>query len=292
MAATMRQWARYASWLLPQGVHVLRSRMHSLKATVEYVSRETLAANSELKNRHQGQRCFIVGNGPSVKQQDLRSLRGETVFSVSNGYLHEGYEAMAPKYHCVPQITYGRMTQEDVVKWFSEMHEHLGGAELFLNETEAAVVKKHRLFAGRKVHYIALRENFDELNGTAVIDIARPVPRVESVPVMVLMIAMYLGFREIVILGVDHDSWRTGHYSYAFDVKVVANKDPSVTSSGNILTPNYDTFQSLARLWRQYRHLATIAAANDINVFNAGIGGELDEFVRCPLDSLVSRASC
>lgn len=61
------------------------------------VPREVLAANGRLRNRHAGQRHFIVGNGPSVKQIDLCRLRGETVFSVSNGYLHEGYAAMAPR---------------------------------------------------------------------------------------------------------------------------------------------------------------------------------------------------
>lgn len=291
MAAAMRKWLRYASWLLPKGVHELRNRLLSAAAAPELVSRETLAANSSLKNRHQGERCFIVGNGPSVKQQNLRRLQGEIVFSVSNGYLHDGYEIMAPKYHCVPQITLGRMTEDDVVAWFKEMDQCIGQAELFLNETEAGLVSRYGLFPGRRVHYVAFRQSFDDLSDRGILDIALPIPRVESVPVMALMIAMYLGFREIVILGVDHDSWRSGHYSYAFNVKAVANKDPSVTSSGDILTPNYDTFQSLARLWRQYRHLAKIAAANNIEIINAGVGGELDEFARCPLDALIIRAN-
>ncbi len=282
----MRSWLRYAACLLPHGLHVLRHRLRSVSNAPALVSPEVLTANSEMRNRHAGQRCFIVGNGPSVREVDLRSLQGETVFSVSNGYLHEGYVAMSPAYHCVPQITYGVMKEADVVAWFREMDKGIGPAELFLNETEADLVRRHGLFPKRRVHYLALQNSFDELDDRNVIDIARPIPRVESVPVMALLVAMYFGFREIVIIGVDHDSWRTGYYNYAFEPKSVADKDVSVTSDGKILTSNFDTFQSLARLWRQYRCLAQIAAANQIEILNAGHHGELDEFPRRSFESL------
>jgi hypothetical protein len=282
----MRQWLRYAAWLLPHGVHVLRHHLRSVSNAPTLVSPDVLAANADLRDRHAGQRCFIVGNGPTVRQVDLRSLQGETVFSVSNGYLHDNYAAMSPAYHCVPQITYGVMKEADVVDWFCEMDRSIGPAELFLNETEAALVHRHGLFRTRRVHYLALQNSFDELDSRDVIDIAGPIPRVESVPVMALLVAMYLGFRKIIIIGVDHDSWRTGYYNYAFEPKSVADKDVSVASNGKIVTPNFDTFQSLARLWRQYRCLGQIAAANQIEILNAGHDGELDEFPRRSFESL------
>lgn len=286
MASTMSKWRRYASWLLPLGLHVLRQRILSNALTPKLLPRSVLAANKNLKNRHHGQRCFIVGNGPSLKQIDLSRLKGETVFSVSSGYLHEGYAVMAPTYHCVPQITYGRMVEADVVSWFREMEVGIGNAELFLNETEAALIRGHGLFAAHQVHYLALQENFDELNDLHLIDIARPVPRIESVPIMALMVAMHMGFQEIILLGIDHDSWRSGYYNYAFETRATSGKDSSVSEQGEILTLNFDTFQSLARLWRQYRHLAKVATANRIKIVNASIGGELDEFPRQPFESL------
>ncbi len=32
---------------------------------------------AELRDKHRGKRCFIVGNGPSLKQTDLSKLEGE-----------------------------------------------------------------------------------------------------------------------------------------------------------------------------------------------------------------------
>lgn len=277
-----------ASMLLPYGVHELRRR-HRQRIQLSKPILEALKANEELAGCHQGQRCFILANGPSVKSLDLTVLEGETVISVSNGYLHADFMRFAPKYHVVPQITYGTMTEDQVARWFTEMHENIGEAELFLNETEAGIVAERNLFAGRKVRYVALRTNFDEISDKSIIDIAKPIPRIDSVPVLALIIAMHMGFKNIVLLGVDHDSWRSGYYTYAFDLKTQADTDFSVTSDGKILSPNYDTFQSLARLWRQYRRLGTIASANGIRILNGGIGGELDEFERIPLNVLLSQ---
>ena len=43
-------------------------------------SRDTLRAdllrrNREISNKHRGQRCFVIGTGPSIKEQDLTGLQ-------------------------------------------------------------------------------------------------------------------------------------------------------------------------------------------------------------------------
>ena len=38
-------------------------------------------------NIHQGKRCFILGNGPSLKQTDLSKLRNEYTFGMNRIYL-------------------------------------------------------------------------------------------------------------------------------------------------------------------------------------------------------------
>lgn len=281
----LRRLIRILIMLLPHGVYafLLQWRLQRGKRAVPA---NLLAQNAALKNRHRGERCFILGNGPSVKEIDLSALAGQIVISVSNGYLHSGYSLVCPKYHCVPQ-THHPMTEDDIVRWFIEMHANLGDAVLFLNETEAELVERHGLFKGREIHYLDMRESFDSWNDRNIIDLTKSVPRVQSVPVMVLMVAMYLGFREIVLLGVDHDHFRTGRYVYAFDPQVQKGKDASVKDDGIVVTPLYDEFHSLARLWRQYRVLREIAHSNGISIFNASPSSELDEFPRVRLEDVL-----
>src|SRR5262245_54602744 len=72
---------------------------------------QELKRNRRLLGRHRGARCFVLANGPSVLKQDLLPLRDEVVLSVSNGYLHKDFDAIAPAYHFVPPIPYGKIKE-------------------------------------------------------------------------------------------------------------------------------------------------------------------------------------
>ncbi len=46
-------------------------------------NKKLLNKNKKFKNIHKGNRCFILGNGLSLKQQDLTLLKNEYVFTVN-----------------------------------------------------------------------------------------------------------------------------------------------------------------------------------------------------------------
>lgn len=169
------------------------------------------------------------------------------------------------------------MPQADVVAWFREMHQKLGHATLFLNYTEEPVVREEALFVGREVRYTVFSGGFSEYPINELRDIAPCIPAVQSVPVMCLMIAMYMGFSEIYLLGTDHDHFRSGEYKHFFEPTVLRGKDCTVNVSGK---PSswYTEFAGLARLWEQYRAVKQIAQHHGVRIFNATAGGELDEF--------------
>jgi hypothetical protein len=291
---------RIARWIVPYAVWVrFRGPPKNAPAAIltpgELAERERIAAaealaspNAAVAGRHPGERCFILCNGPSVNRQDLSALTGETVISVTNAYHHAEFNRIRPRYHCVPQISYVKLTEGDVVAWFREMDSCLGDAELFLSSTEEPLVRRHALFLQRTVRYVFFMGGFESL-GARIPDIAGRIPGVQSVPIMGLSIAMYMGFRQIYLLGTDHDSFITGEYKYFYEPTVLRGKDLSVDMDGRVLTNRHDDFQGLATLWRQYRALRQIAEANNIEIFNATAGGALDEFPRISLDSIVPR---
>jgi hypothetical protein len=242
--------------------------------------------NSTLRGRHAGARCFILCTGPSVRKQDLRRLAGELVISVSSAYLHPDFRNFKPAYHCVPQITYGRMTEDDVIKWFRDMHEHLRDAELVLSRSERALVESRKLFESRTVHYLHFDGDRDYSNAGAIPDLDGPLPGPQSVPIMALMLALYLGCRTIYLLGTEHDHFITGTYSYFYDRSPVSGKDLSVDGKGNVVLSRYDELNAFARLWRQYRWLRLCAERAGATIYNATAGGALDEFERADFAAL------
>ena len=49
--------------------------------------RESIRRLAALKNAHKGERAFIIGNGPSLKQTDLAKLKNEFTFGMNRIYL-------------------------------------------------------------------------------------------------------------------------------------------------------------------------------------------------------------
>ncbi len=240
--------------------------------------------NINLKDIHSGKRCFIVCNGPSVNKQNLKPLKNEFVFSVSSGYHHKDYALIQPRYHCVPQITYGLISENDVVKWLSEMQSKIGGAEVFLNYTEHALVQKYKLFPNKKISYLFMHGLLkNKYNGR--IDISGQIPSVQSVPVMCIMIAMFMGFNRIYLLGTDHDSFRTGEYKYFYNPTVLKDKDFMAVKNDDLFLKQ-EEFLAYSLLWQQYRKINEIAINNSISIYNATLGGALDIFERLNFDEL------
>ncbi|HEY0007112.1 MAG TPA: hypothetical protein VGB55_00165, partial [Tepidisphaeraceae bacterium] len=52
-------------------------------------------------NKHAGQRCFILGNGPSLKQTDLTLLKNEVTFGLNRIYMNFDAMGYETTYHVV-----------------------------------------------------------------------------------------------------------------------------------------------------------------------------------------------
>lgn len=275
----------FAYWTLPSGFDDLSRKLLFLFAN--YRSLKLCRKNIQYRNLHKGKRCFIVCNGPSINKQNLISLKNEIVFSVSSGYYHKDYSIYRPRYHCVPPVTYTeKFTKDITIPWFHEMHERIGDAELFLSHQEEPLVRENNLFPGRIVNYGCMNYGcMYEIPIRDIVDISRPMPGVQSVPILCIMIAIYMGFREIYLLGVEHDEFITGEYNYFFEQTLLAGKGGGVTKDGRILSLG-NQLQANAKLWKQYRELKEVAVNHGISIYNATAGGALDEFERVSLENL------
>jgi hypothetical protein len=273
-------------WFVPRKIQRLLTYYRPSAVKFALRHRDVLRANKVLYNRHAGERCFVLCNGPSVKQQDIRPLKGEIVFSVSSGYLHPDYGEVRPRYHCVPQLTYAKVTRAHAVQWFGEMDHFLGDAELFLDQQEWGLVQRHGLFAARNLHYVCMGKNYFPKNPRSVPDLTGIIPRVQTVPIMVIQIALYMGFNRIYLLGVDHDWFIRKEYRYSFEPGLLKGLDLGVKDDGTLETTLWDELPAVMKVWSQYRAVKHIAEESGVVICNATFGGALDEFPRVNLADL------
>ena len=244
--------------------------------------------NAGLKGIHKGKRCFILCNGPSVNRQNLLPLKDEIVFSVSSGYHHKDYSVISPRYHCVPRLIYSScFTVDTAIAWFKEMDHGTADAELFLDAANEPLVRRYGLFGGRIINYLYTGISFSD-KMSKVIDITRIIPGPQSAPIMCLMVAMYMGFDKIYLIGTEHDSGVTGEYKYFYTPKLMRGADPNVDLNGKVKDVKVAQL-AIRNLMAQYEAIKSIADSERIGIYNATLGGALEVFPRVNLPDILRK---
>ncbi|MBX3054688.1 MAG: hypothetical protein KF753_24670 [Caldilineaceae bacterium] len=279
---TLRQQIQH--WLLPPGVLALLQNRLSGRTTA--VEREILAANASLHNRHTGERCFIIATGPSIKSQDLTVLAGETCIGVSNFFVHPDFALIRPRYYCIAPH-HPPITVPDFQAWMRELEQRTSdNMAMFMGLADRQILQEAGLFSRRPLHFLKLGLPW-HVQATRAIDITRAVPHIQSVTVMALLAALYMGFKEIYLLGCDHD-WilhlnTSSHFYEEKEHKLVQagyNEWFDVDFSSHC--------QDCVNLWSQYRTLRSIAQRETRHIVNVTAGGLLDVFPRAQLESVIN----
>jgi N-acetylneuraminate synthase len=244
-----------------------------------------LAENQKLRNRHAGERCFILATGPSVRGQSLHQLAGETCISVSNFFVHPDYARILPRYHCVAPF-HKPITEDGWQEWLAEMAGKTGGAELFFGLQDLERNGQGGLFNVRQVHHMHLGGSLGQLEAHG-IDLTRALAAPQSVTIMALYSAIYMGFSDIVLLGCDHD-WilhlNESRHFYSEDQHALNRSGYSEWFSSSL----DDYCRDYISLWGQYRAVHKIASAKDVRIVNATRGGLLDVFPRESLERVAA----
>lgn len=239
-----------------------------------------LAPNRELRDRHrETDRCFIIANGPSLKAQDLLPLAWETTLVMNAFHLHPDYSRIDPAYHLVVDPDAFEDTSQ-TIDWLRDL-ERQGARTTFLFPADAApLLERTGLFRRRSVRYLLLSEIGCERPRIRA-DLTRPISGVQCVTLACLLVAAYVGFRNVYLLGCDHDWLATpAKLSHFYE------QDP--TAFPEVRYSYEELMESQLMLWRSYRHVRDFALARGVRIFNATKGGFLDVFPRVEYESLIA----
>lgn len=243
--------------------------------------RALLLATRQLENRHSGQRCFILGAGSSISQQDLSKLQGETVISVSNTFVHPLFSTFRPRYHVLPPLvsSHGNLYSADkFVGWLRDMEQKTCDAEMILHVGDRNMVEQNGLFRGRAIHWV----EYGSWDG----DFAFPInlahiPKIWSVSETAVTLAVYMGFNEIYLIGFDHD-WFNGKLVYFFDP---GSQHAMRPDQANLDFADAEfQMRRHADIFRKYKYLYSI----NRNIYNANANKRhyLDVFPKVEFDDI------
>jgi hypothetical protein len=138
------------------------------------------------RDRHQGERAVLVANGPSLNLMDLSVLRGETVIGLNKIYLGLRRFRFYPRY----LVAVNRLVIEQAAADLRRLN-----CVKFISDNG-----KHVLPEDALTHHIRTRD----LSCRFCRDITHGINEGYTVTYAALQIAFYMGFQEVVIVGMDH----------------------------------------------------------------------------------------
>lgn len=150
--------------------------------------------NKKIKNKHKGERCFVVVNGPSINNHDLKKLKNETVICVNYMFRSDLINTLCPKYYCwCDSKIFDRPGTEDV---FTEIKQKCPNTKLILNRRGVDKLKDFDdAYFTYNMHIPHIFSVSSNLTGN--------FSNFSSVAFYAINAAIGLGFSEIYLLGLD-----------------------------------------------------------------------------------------
>ncbi len=270
---------RFANeWLLPPGLHrALRRReiRRRLRRPLGDEEAAVLSANHSLANMFAGRRCFVIGNGPSLNDEDLTPLGAEITLVMNSFHRHPVLRVWKPTFYCRAEPGESYDSPARITTIAAQTQGIDAGWYLFPIKAWP-IVERHRLLAGASVHYFKPVVDLTEWPvGSWPVDLTRAMPHAGNTAHLAIMLGLYVGCSPIYLLGMDHD-W-LAHRSISRHFYPPSSAE--VGGSDDLGTYGYATMmRDTLREWRRYEVLAQMAAQRGIRIVNLTQGSFLDVF--------------
>lgn len=225
---------------------------------------------SEFKNAYDGKRCFIIGNGPSLTVDDLKKLKNEISFGSNRVYQIFDKTEWRPTFYCIQDY-----------KLICKSYEEINTVKA--KEKFVGVVPQYRYKAFSNANYIKLNTapfypDLPEFSD----NIEKEIFEGYTVTYMCLQIAVYMGFKEICLLGIDHN--------YSVDL----NPDGTIKKTEGI-SDHFSENDKIDNLPQTYKSTLAYHAAkkyadnHNLRIYNCTRGGKLEVFERKKLEEVLEK---
>lgn len=220
---------------------------------------------SEFKNSHFGERCFIIGNGPSLNAKDLDMLNNEFTFACNKIYKIYDKTDWRPDYYVVDDRNYVKDDYYNIINKTEPKIAGFVGVE-YNKKIVEPYINSDRIIMKKKT---ILHNGYPEWN----INVDDYVCTGHTVVYVAIQLAIYMGFKEIYLLGVDcsytstfENGQKGTNYFYESDNQIVQ------MDANNMFL----AFESAKEMMRDC----------NVEIYNSTRGGKLETFDRIDLEEL------
>lgn len=230
-----------------------------------------------LKDIHKGERCFIIGNGPSLTANDLSLLKGEYCFAANRIFYMFTKTSWRPTYYCAQD----EVVITDIAKDFGKLIPICD--KLFLISACYDKVEQEVRDSGKALFFYAHYGSFHKEREFSD-RIENYISGGSTITYSAIQIAAYMGFSEIYLLGVDHN------YSMA-----TVTKDNNI-SKDDVKNSYFEGMPTTIKVTKPNTDNSTLSFikakeycdVHGIKIINATRGGKLEVFPRMQLEEILN----
>jgi hypothetical protein len=241
---------RYAKNLLSQQVYFRIVNKNYFKRSMQRLA--------SYENRYIGKRCFILGNGPSLRMDDLMLLKNEYTFG-SNFLTNLDVFKFNLSFYFVNDKTL--LNSNKLAKKINELSNNDISVFIPYNVLKNSTIK---IMSSKVIFYRILNNPLLQSKRAYSSNLIKGIYTGYTVTYSMIEAAVYMGFKEIYLLGVDNTVGDRNHfYENSTSMDLVTNEKCELS------------FKFLKDSLPQ-----------EIKIINSTRGGNLSVFPRHPLESI------
>lgn len=172
--------------------------------------RKLLKENNDFRDRHEGERCFILGTGPSLNalgSEDIDFLTGEVCFGVNSLYKSDAVKGVSPSYYLLMDNNFWGISKGT----FNEVADHYEDRRpvIITDYRAASLTEKF----SEKIFIYAKHYPVDRMR----LNMAQNISITMNVVSFGIVSAMFMGFKQIYLLGCDYNLFCSPLNNHCYD---------------------------------------------------------------------------
>lgn len=215
-----------------------------------------------MKNSSNTKRCFIVGSGPSLTMEQLDKISKEDSFGANRIYKVFENTKWRPNYYIIqdpydptPRENYERLKVDNL--FVSDYYWRENGMN---NKNAICYRTKRTLKQKRSLPFSSNIEKYIQVAGT--------------VTYTMIQMAVYFGYKEIYLIGMDH------YYANITNDKGEFVKKSNIKSHVFEDEKPSEVVANISYMEDAYRSAKSYCEKNNVKIYNATLGGYLEVFDR------------
>jgi acetyltransferase-like isoleucine patch superfamily enzyme/2-polyprenyl-3-methyl-5-hydroxy-6-metoxy-1,4-benzoquinol methylase len=247
---------------------------------------ELTQRNRFFRNKHKRQRCFVIGNGPSLKTQDLSFLSNELTFVVNAFWKHQIVDQWQPNYYFFADPDFFNDFKISI-SFFTSLKTRIHHSLFFAPLNASMTIQGHQLLPLDNTYYLDFHDTLWN-SPLQHIDLTKQIPGVITVTHLAIMVAIYMGCSPIYLLGCDHDQLsHRGPDRHFYEGLAGLEEHPETKSTLGGFSYKL-LLQNQLKVWYGYENLLQYAQLCKIQILNATNGGFLDVFERIRYEDVIA----